>query len=58
MTLECKLVRKTFIDKDTNEPREYFVLVFELADGTSLDVTLKGDKAKLLQMSYSLSKNK
>lgn len=57
MTLECKLVKKTF-NTDDGQNREYYALVFELADGTSLDVTLKGDKAKLLVMSYNLSKNK
>ena len=55
MILEFELKKKHFITND-GEQRDYYVLVYKLADGTDLEVTLKGDKAKLLIMSYNLTK--
>ena len=53
MELICKLIEKTFIDKDgINHP--YYVLSFELVDGSKLEIPIKGDKAKLLKLSGSL----
>lgn len=56
MDLKCKLVEKTFTDKDGNQ-RSYYALVFKLADDTSLDITVKGDKAKLLKLSNNINTN-
>ncbi|MBO5375319.1 MAG: hypothetical protein J6A52_00540 [Bacilli bacterium] len=56
MDLNCKLVKKTFNAKDTGEVREYYSLVFNLADGSTIEQTVKSDKAKILIMSYNLSK--
>lgn len=53
--VQFELVKKAFIAEDGSK-RDYYVLVHKLADGTDLEVTLKGDKAKLLIMSYNLSK--
>lgn len=53
MELICKLVEKTFIDKEgVNHP--YNVLSFELCDGSRIEIPIKGDKAKLLKLSNSL----
>lgn len=57
MKLNCTLSVKTFTDKDGNE-RSYNCLVFELGDGSTLDVAIKGDKAKLLKLSNSLKTDK
>lgn len=56
MDFSCKLVKKTFSAKDTGEIKEYYALVFDLADGSKIEQTLKSDKAKLLIMSYNLAK--
>lgn len=50
MDLNCKLIEKTFKDADTQEERPYNVLQFKLADGSLLEVSVKGDKAKLLKL--------
>lgn len=55
MKLECKLEEKTFKDAKTGEIRYYNALVFDLGDGSTLDVTIKGDKAKLLKLSRNLN---
>lgn len=57
MNLNCKLVKKTFKTDDGKE-QEYYVLLFDLADDSSLEVSLKSDKAKLLIMSYNLQNRK
>ena len=53
MELKCKLIEKSFKDIDGNS-HAYYVLSFDLADGSHLEVSLKGDKAKLLQLSNQL----
>lgn len=50
MNYNCKLVKKTFTTKD-NETREYYVLVFDILENETLEITIKGDKAKLLLLS-------
>lgn len=57
MNFDCKLVKKAFTTQEGRE-QDYFVIQFVLADGSTLDVPIKSDKAKLLVMSYNLSKNK
>ena len=57
MNLDCKLFEKTF-NTPEGEPRKYYVLEFKLADGSPLEVTLKGDKAKLLIMSHNFISKK
>lgn len=57
MIFTCKLVKKAFTTKE-GASQEYYVFVFDLCDGTTLDVPIKSDKAKLLIMSYNLTKNK
>lgn len=57
MNLECKLVKKTF-NTDDGQVRDYYVLEFTLADGSTLDVPVKSDKAKILTMSYNMSNNR
>lgn len=54
MKLNCELCKKTFTAND-GQVREYYVLVFKLADGSTLEQSVKGDKAKLLIMSYNLT---
>lgn len=54
MKLECKLVEKTFKDNDGIN-HSYYVLSFELADGSNLEISVKGDKAKLLKLSNNLN---
>lgn len=50
MNLECKLIEKTFKDADGNS-HAYYVLSFPLCDGSNLEISVKGDKAKLLKLS-------
>lgn len=50
MNLTCKLIEKSFKD-DSGVSRNYYVLAFNLIDGSTLEVSLKGDKAKLLLLS-------
>lgn len=52
MNLDCTLIEKTFNTPD-GENRKYYVLKFTLADGSNLEVSVKGDKAKLLIMSHN-----
>lgn len=54
MELKCKLIEKTFKDAD-GQSHAYYVLSFKLADGSDLDISIKGDKAMLLKLSNSLS---
>ncbi len=55
MTFQFELIKKAFIASDGSK-KDYFALVSKLADGSDLEVTLKGEKARLLIMSYNLSK--
>lgn len=50
MELNCKLIEKTFTDKE-GVSRNYNALEFTLSDGSTLEVTLKSDKARLLKLS-------
>lgn len=54
MELNCKLIEKSFKDND-GQSHVYYVLSFKLADGSNLEISIKGDKAMLLKLSYSLS---
>lgn len=54
MELHCKLIEKTFKDND-GISHSYYVLSFELADGSNLEISVKGDKAKLLKLSNNLN---
>lgn len=54
MELNCKLIEKSFKDSD-GQSHAYYVLSFKLADGSDLDISIKGDKAMLLKLSNSLS---
>lgn len=58
MELKCVLVEKSFNDKNTGEERKYNALVFKLADGSTMEVTIKGDKAKLLRLSNNVNIDK
>lgn len=53
MELICKLIEKSFVDKD-GVYHPYQVLSFELVDGSLLEIPIKGDKAKLLKLSCSI----
>ena len=53
MELKCKLLEKSFKDAEGNT-HAYYVLSFNLADGSTLEVSLKGDKAKLLRLSNNV----
>lgn len=57
MELSCKLVEKTFKDAD-GQSHAYYVLSFELADGSDLEISVKGDKAKLLKLSSNVKSDK
>lgn len=56
MDLNCKLIEKTF-KSDDGSSHSYSVLVFKLADNSELEVTIKGDKAKLLRLSNNVNTN-
>ena len=53
MELKCKLLEKTFKDVD-GQSHTYYVLSFALADNSNLEISVKGDKAKLLKLSNNL----
>lgn len=53
MELKCKLIEKSFKDAD-GQSHAYYVLSFDLADNSSLEVPIKGDKAKLLRLSNNV----
>lgn len=55
MELKCLLVEKVFTDKNTGEEHKYNALSFKLADGSTLEVTIKSDKAKLLRLSNNVN---
>ena len=54
MKLQCELKEKTFKDAD-GQNHAYYVLAFDLADGSSLEISVKGDKAKLLKLSNNVN---
>lgn len=54
MDLKCKLLEKTFKDAE-GQSHAYYALAFDLADGSILEFTVKGDKAKLLKLSNNLN---
>ena len=56
MELKCKLIEKSFKD-DEGKSHVYYVLSFDLADGSNLEVSIKGDKAKLLKLSNNIDKD-
>lgn len=55
MDLKCKLLEKSFKDAD-GKSHAYNVIAFELIDGSTLEITVKGDKAKLLRLSNNVNK--
>ena len=57
MELKCRLTEKSFKDADGNS-HAYYVLSFDLADGSTLEVSIKGDKAKLLRLSNNVNNTK
>ncbi len=52
-----KLEKKSFTTDD-GQKRDYYVLAYPLADGSLLEIPVKGDKAKLLILSINLSQGK
>ena len=54
MELKCKLLEKTFKDSD-GQSHVYYVLAFRLADDSILEISVKGDKAKLLELSNNVN---
>lgn len=54
MELNCKLVKKTFT-AENGEVRDYYVLVFSIADNETLEITIKKDKAQLLLLSQKVN---
>lgn len=54
MELKCKLVEKTFKDAE-GQTHAYSVLAFDLIDGSTLEISVKGDKAKLLKLSNNIN---
>ena len=56
MELKCKLLEKSFKDAD-GQSHVYYVLSFDLADNSTLEISVKGDKAKLLKLSNNLNSN-
>lgn len=56
MELKCKLIEKSFKDAD-GQSHAYYVLSFNLADNSTLEISVKGDKAKLLKLSNNINSN-
>lgn len=54
MDLKCKLVEKSFIDNE-GKSHNYYVLSFKLSDGSTLEQSIKGDKARLLKLSEKVA---
>ena len=57
MELKCKLLEKSFTDAD-GQSHAYYVLEFKLSDGSTLEQSIKSDKAKLIKLSESLNTKK
>lgn len=54
MELECKLLEKSFTDA-VGQSHAYYVLAFRLVDDSILEISVKGDKAKLLKLSNNVN---
>ena len=54
MELKCKLLEKSFTDAD-GQSHAYYVLAFRLVDDSILEISVKGDKAKLLKLSNNVN---
>lgn len=57
MKLEFELVEKSFKTAE-GENLKYYVLQYKLSDGSTLELPVKSDKAKLLKLSNSISSTK
>lgn len=57
MELTCNLTEKTFHNNEENRDIKYYVLEFKLIDDTTLEIPVKGDKARLLSLSANATKN-
>ena len=53
MKVEFTLKKKTF-ENTEGKSVEYYVLTRTLVDGTELEISVKGDKSKLLLMSLAV----
>lgn len=57
MNLTMKLEKKNFT-ADNGNKLDYYVLAYNLADGSLLEIPVKGDKAKLLILSINMTQGK
>lgn len=57
MDLKCKLIEKSFTDTE-GQSHNYYVLEFKLSDGSTLEQSIKSDKARLLKLSEKISDKK
>lgn len=57
MKVVFELLEKKFTTEDGREIK-YYTLSRKLVDGTNLEITIKGDKSKLLLMSLAVENNK
>lgn len=57
MNLTMKLEKRNFTTED-GQKRDYYVLSHPLADGSNLEISVKGDKARLLILSAQISQVK
>lgn len=53
MDIRGKLVGRKFTTPEGQE-RDYYVIEINLADGSTLELPIKGDKARLLIMSQAI----
>lgn len=56
MELTCNLTEKTFHNNVENRDIKYYVLEFKLIDDSTLEIPVKGDKARLLSLSANSTK--
>lgn len=54
MELKCKLIEKSFTDNE-GLSHNYYVLEFKLSDGSTLEQSIKSDKARLLKLSEKVA---
>lgn len=54
MELKCKLVEKSFT-ADDGSSHQYYVLEFKLSDGSTLEQSIKSDKARLIKLSEKIA---
>ena len=54
MNITGKLEKKNF-KADNGETRDYYVITYNLGNGETLDVSIKGDKAKLILLSAQIA---